>query len=72
MKKFVLTFAAILFVVIQLQAQECEIIPFKSLGMMYPAMQIDLLEKKPLDLSRFNLLTPQVKNLRVASKNCFG
>ena len=63
MKKVVFKFLAVLFLVNPLQAQECEVEPFKTLGIMYPAMQIDLLEKEPLDLSRFNLLTPQVKNL---------
>lgn len=63
MKKIILTFAVCICMVFLSHAQECEVVPFKSLGIMYPAMQIDLLEKEPLDLSRFNLLAPQVKNL---------
>ena len=63
MRKVVFTFAVCVCMVILSHAQKCEVVPFKTLGMMYPAMQIDLLEKKTLDLSKFYLLTPQVKNL---------
>lgn len=63
MKKFVLAIFTSLCVAVQLHAQECEIIPFKTLDMMYPATQLNLPGNYYLDLSKINLLDPSVKNL---------
>lgn len=49
--------------VILSHAQECEVIPYKALDMMYPAMQIDLFKGRGLDLSKVSLINPPVKNL---------
>ena len=49
--------------VILSHAQECEVIPYKTLDMMYPAMEIDLFKGRGLDLSKVSSITPPVKNL---------
>ena len=63
MRKIALAFFACLCTLIQLHAQECEVIPYKALDMMYPAMQIDLFKGRGLDLSKVSSITPPVKNL---------
>lgn len=63
MRKFILTFAACVCMVILSHAQECEVISYKALDMMYPAMQIDLFKGRGLDLSKVSLINPPVKNL---------
>jgi hypothetical protein len=50
-------------VVLQLQAQECEVIGSGYLDIMYPATQINLFDEHRLDMSKMPLLDPPVKNL---------
>ena len=63
MNKIILVFFALLCASVQIHAQECEVIPYKTLDMMYPAMQIDLFKGRGLDLSKVSMLEPSVKNL---------
>lgn len=62
MNKIILVFFALLCASVQIHAQECEVIPYKTLDMMYPAMQIDLFKGRGLDLSKVSMLEPSVKN----------
>lgn len=67
MKKLILAFFACFCLFSHALAQDCEVVPFKTLGLMYPATQIDLFEKPLLDLSKLSLLDPPVKNLSLNS-----
>lgn len=67
MKNFVLAFFACFCLFSQALAQDCEVVPFKTLGLMYPATQINLFDEYSLDLSKLPLLDPPVKNLSLNS-----
>ena len=63
MRKWSLFFFVYLCVVLQLRAQECEVIGNGQLDIMYPATQINLFDEHRLDMSKMPLLDPPVKNL---------
>lgn len=63
MKKVVFTFAVCICMVILSHAQKCEVVPFSTLDMMYPATEINLFDENRLILSKLPLLDPPVKNL---------
>lgn len=63
MRKLILTFAACVCMAFLSHAQECEVIPYRALDMMYPATQLNYPGKRELVLSKFDLINPPVKNL---------
>ena len=63
MKRFALAFFVCFCLAMQLHAQECEVIGYGYLDIMYPATQINLFDEHRLDMSKMPLLDPPVKNL---------
>ena len=63
MKKNALLLFACLCTSILLHAQECEVVSYNALDMMYPAVLLNYPGKRDLDLSKLNLIVPPVKNL---------
>ena len=63
MRKWSLFFFVYLCAMLQLHAQECEVVAYGTLDIMYPATQINLFDEHRLDMSKMPLLDPPVKNL---------